>query len=390
MRIDAAGSVGIGGVPTAGRSLDIIKNPTGATNAVGVLSGGVVQSDVTSSWSGFTAFPSVAAATFTVGALNHFYAQQNVIGAGSAVTNQFGFRVDGTLTGATNNYAFYSAIAAGANRYNLYMQGTADNYLAGALGIGAVPGSVVGLRVSKNITGAATAYGVLLDSTIQSDVTGSAIGIRTSLSTAATAFNITGLQHFRASLASQGAGSTLSTQYGFIADSSLVGATTNYGFYSDLPIGAGNYNFYANSTAKSYFGGNVGIGSGKTSPATALDVNGTVTSTAVSINGVGLVDSTTLTTSVATTDQVLDTNAITAIRAVKYQITVNSGAAYSYTEVRVLHDGTNVYMSETNTMNSGAALATFNADINAGNLRLLTTPVNAVTTYKVVAIAVAV
>jgi hypothetical protein len=33
---------------------------------------------------------------------------------------------------------------------------------------------------------------------------------------------------------------------------------------------------------------------------------------------------------------------------------------------------------------TGSSLASFDADINAGNLRLLTSPVNAVTTYKIV------
>ena len=40
------------------------------------------------------------------------------------------------LTGATNNYGFYGAIASGTNRYNLYMSGTAQNYLGGDLKLG--------------------------------------------------------------------------------------------------------------------------------------------------------------------------------------------------------------------------------------------------------------
>jgi hypothetical protein len=40
------------------------------------------------------------------------------------------------MTGATSNYGFRGALAAGTGRYNLYMDGTADNYLNGNLGIG--------------------------------------------------------------------------------------------------------------------------------------------------------------------------------------------------------------------------------------------------------------
>jgi hypothetical protein len=37
------------------------------------------------------------------------------------------------MTGATNNFGFYGNIAAGTNRWNIYMAGTAANYMAGSL-----------------------------------------------------------------------------------------------------------------------------------------------------------------------------------------------------------------------------------------------------------------
>ena len=81
--------------------------------------------------------------------------------------------------------------------------------------------------------------------------------------------------------------------------------------------------------------------------------------------------------------------AIASYRSVKYMISITSGAAYEYTEVSMIHDGTNVYMTENNTLLSGASLATFTAAISGGNLQLLTTPANAVTVYKIIAIAIA-
>ena len=48
MRIDTSGSVGIGGVPSTGYSVQIRKNITGAVGSAGLEQLGVVQSDVTS------------------------------------------------------------------------------------------------------------------------------------------------------------------------------------------------------------------------------------------------------------------------------------------------------------------------------------------------------
>jgi hypothetical protein len=53
----------------------------------------------------------------------------------STVTNNFGFYAAGTSK-AVNNYGFYGGLSSGTNRWNLYMGGTAANYLAGSLSIG--------------------------------------------------------------------------------------------------------------------------------------------------------------------------------------------------------------------------------------------------------------
>lgn len=54
---------------------------------------------------------------------------------GGTVTTKEGFRcVD--LTGATNHYGFRGQLTSGTGKYNLYMSGTADNYLSGDVLIG--------------------------------------------------------------------------------------------------------------------------------------------------------------------------------------------------------------------------------------------------------------
>ena len=141
MRIGSSGNVGIGGSGTANVNLDIRKIITGAVSAFGVNVQATIQSDVTTTTSSFQTFPSTAAAAFTLTSLRHFDADQGTIGVGSTVTNQYGFRANSTITGATNNYGFYGNIASGTGRYNLYMAGTAANYLAGTLtAIGGISG----------------------------------------------------------------------------------------------------------------------------------------------------------------------------------------------------------------------------------------------------------
>lgn len=112
------------------------KNITGALNYSSNYSDGIVQSDVTTSAVYYDSVGTTQAASFTLGAMYHFKANQGTIGAGSSVTTQAGFYATSSLIGATYNYGFWGAIASGTNRWNLYMSGTAENYLAGSLGIG--------------------------------------------------------------------------------------------------------------------------------------------------------------------------------------------------------------------------------------------------------------
>jgi len=134
--IDGDGRVAIGGTPNSGVNLYVPKAITGSVNAIGIHNLGIIQSDVTSSAVYFRTNAQTAASAFTLATISHYTAAQATIGAGSAVTNQWGFFADASLTGATNNYGFYSNIASGTNRYNFYAGGTADNYFAGSVGVG--------------------------------------------------------------------------------------------------------------------------------------------------------------------------------------------------------------------------------------------------------------
>ena len=138
MRIRSDGGVGIGGAGAVNMTLNLSKNITGSTTAYALRASGEVQSDVTTTAIAYSSAITTAATAFTLNNLFHFRADQPALGAGSTVTNQYGFYSASGLTGATNNYGFYSDIASGTGRYNLYMNGTADNYFAGNVGVGAV------------------------------------------------------------------------------------------------------------------------------------------------------------------------------------------------------------------------------------------------------------
>lgn len=140
-------NIGVGTAAVTTSGVKIGATMTGATNASGVSAQATAQSDVTGSFSSFASTPSTAAAAFTVTNLRHYYAGPPVIGAGSSITNQYGFYVNAGMTGATNNYGFYSNLASAANVYGFYGGGTAASYFGGdvqigsTLSLGATPGS---------------------------------------------------------------------------------------------------------------------------------------------------------------------------------------------------------------------------------------------------------
>jgi hypothetical protein len=182
----------------------------------------------------------------------------------------------GAFTSATNNYGFYGAIAFGTGRYNLYMAGTADNYLAGSLGIGSISAAgYINLIAARPLTGSTNAFSVSQFGTVQSDVTNVVQGFRNVSATAAASFTLSSYQHYAATQGTFGAGSSVTTQYGFIVDATLTGATNNYGFYGGIASGTGRYNLYMAGTADNYLAGSLGVGTASPNASAILDVQST-------------------------------------------------------------------------------------------------------------------
>jgi hypothetical protein len=254
-------ALGIGSSTLTGYVLRLGKNITGATVSYGIRNTGVIQSDVTSTAIYYDSTPATQATTFTLDTLLHFRATQGTFGAGSTVTNQYGVFISSSLSGATNNYGLYSDILSGANRWNLYMNGTANNYMAGSLGIGTTSLAGYNLAVHKTITGATSCFAVSMQAAVQSDVTGSSTSYLSSPGTQAASFTVGAIRHFNAQQGTFGAGSTVTEQVGFLAQANLIGATTNIGFKGQVPSGTNRWNLYMDGTAANYLAGNVNIGS---------------------------------------------------------------------------------------------------------------------------------
>jgi predicted outer membrane repeat protein len=264
MVIDSSGNIGIGTTPTTGYSIQSSKNLTGAVTTIGFHNSGTVQSDVTTAANVFYTTTGTAAASFTLANLRHYMAVQGTFGAGSSVTNQIGFMVNSNVIGATNNYGFYGDIPSGSNRWNIYMNGTANNYLAGGLGIGSTNLTGVNLRIGKTLTGSTTGIGALVESQIQSDVTSVAKLFNTYAQTQSANFAISQIAHLfidgTSTFANVTAGGTVGAQYGVYVGSSITGASSNYAFYSEIASGANRWNIYMNGTAPNYLAGTLGIG----------------------------------------------------------------------------------------------------------------------------------
>jgi hypothetical protein len=145
--LETTQTVGIGTTPVNNVPLLIGENITGNATSYGARVTSTIQSDVITTANIFNSAPSTAVASFTLGNLRHYHAQNLTLGSGSTVTTQTGFLAADLLSGVSN-YGFRSLMTAGTNKWGLYMEGNADNYLAGNLGVGVTP-----LATVKNYSG---------------------------------------------------------------------------------------------------------------------------------------------------------------------------------------------------------------------------------------------
>ena len=220
--------------------------------------------------------------------------------------------MDNTLIGATNNYGFRGNIASGTNRYNVYMDGTAQNYFAGYVGIGiATPthkfhvvntdgaisnifstGSIVPIAGSiqndfdatitpaSDISNYATGAFILRNAGTQS-ITSTAQGAMAlgiyafNNATAGTLTNFTGINLINTNTSTgiitnmHGTLTRTATNTGTVTNyyahrvlSQTVGSSICAAYASEISSAFNRYALYLIGTAKSYFGGVIGLGQG--------------------------------------------------------------------------------------------------------------------------------
>ena len=128
------------------------------------------------------------------------------------------------------------------------------------------------------------------------------------------------------------------------------------------------------------FGGNISVAGTITyDDVTFVDSIGVVTARsgielgAGSITPVIAIEAATETTT-TTSASTIDSFTAATFRSAQYQIQITQGSNYHVTTLNVLHDGTDVYLNEFGIIRTGAALATFDADINSGSVRIRATP----------------
>ncbi len=159
------------------------------------------------------------------------------------------------------------------------------------------------LHVNGVITGAVSAYGAVVNGVIQSGVTVAAHYNRTALNTLAAAFTVALVSHYTAAQGTIGASSAVTAQCGFLADASLIGATSNYGFRGSLPAGAGRYNCYMDGTAQNYFAGDMQFD--KTVTAAGTTGARTINKNAGSVNFAAASSSLVVTNSLVTANSII-------------------------------------------------------------------------------------
>jgi hypothetical protein len=92
-----------------------------------------------------------------------------------------------------------------------------------------------------------------------------------------------------------------------------------------------------------------------------------------------------ITTTTSTNEHTLVSLSTETFRSVNYQIQAVQGSNYNTTNIKVVHDGSEAYLTEYAILNQPTGIATYSADCSGGNLRLIAYPSSSsATSFKVV------
>lgn len=110
--------------------------PGSSSNQTQFLDAVTIASSNTDFYTSFDSNPKTTTASFTLGMLNGFLARNSDKGSNSHVTFQHGFHVLDLSMGETLIAGFRGEVSSGTNKWNLYLDGSASNYLRGNVLIG--------------------------------------------------------------------------------------------------------------------------------------------------------------------------------------------------------------------------------------------------------------
>lgn len=151
-------------------------------------------------------------------------------------------------------------------------------------------------------------------------------------------------------------------------------------YISNVATSSYNYTVSVGDSANNW--ANTKLANGTGTLAGSLTVTGTVTTGSVIILN-SEIDAFTITTS-SIADQIIDSFVTTAWRSANYVVTMTAGTDYHTTQVSLIHDGTNAYITEYGTLSTANNLGIFNASVVSGTVRLNVVPRFATTTINMV------
>ena len=141
------------------------------------------------------------------------------------------------------------------------------------------------------------------------------------------------------------------------------------------------------SAVNATFSGDVSVGGTLTyEDVTSIDSVGLITArSGIDLGGSNIVRIEGVTsTKTSTAEASIDTFDAETYSAATYQVQVKRGSDYQTASINLVHAGGTVYISEYGTIKTGTTLASFDADLNSGNIRLLATPTSSSSTvFKV-------
>ena len=116
--------------PTATEGLAWVGTTLSGASQTGINSRGGASSSATFQYSAFNATAALSPGSYTCQEVHGLAVRNAGVGAGATLTKQYGVSID-ALTSGSEIYAFRTKVTAGTNKWNIYQEGNAQNWISG-------------------------------------------------------------------------------------------------------------------------------------------------------------------------------------------------------------------------------------------------------------------